>query len=257
MTSRIGVIVPTLNCATTLNWTLTALMSQKDCTVRIIAVDSGSTDGTLDIFSHWGVQVVYEPPGNMYRAINKGIRLIDTEWCTYLNGDDIVFQDSYARLMKHGDAKRADIVYGLCDFIDFEGRFLYPFEAIPVAMLAGFLRSGVMGFAQPAAIFRAPVYRELDGFDEKYRMMADLDFFARAILAGKRFMRLPGSSVAAFRLYDNQLSTRESGNMVREKELFMQRWGRRKRVVGWLALQAWRILNIRNYVIRFLRNSLR
>lgn len=47
----IGVVVPTLNNAKTLEWTLLALKSQEGCRVKIIVVDSGSTDETLAIFT--------------------------------------------------------------------------------------------------------------------------------------------------------------------------------------------------------------
>lgn len=88
----IGVVVPTFNSAKTLEWTLLALKSQEDCRAKVIVVDSGSTDETLEICARHKVRTEYDQPGNMYRAINVGMRLIDTEWVTYLNSDDIAIE---------------------------------------------------------------------------------------------------------------------------------------------------------------------
>ena len=119
---QIGVVVPTLNSAATLTWTLCSLRSQKDVSVEMIVADSGSVaDGTLDICKFWDVRTIYAPPGNMYRAINAGLRQLDTEWVTYLNSDDIVYPQSYARLVARGEEQGASLVYADCDFVDFEG----------------------------------------------------------------------------------------------------------------------------------------
>src|ERR1700676_1116984 len=107
---QIGVVVPTLNSSATLMWTLCALPSQKDVTLEIIVADSGSEDGTLDICTSWDVPTIYVPPGNMYRAINVGLRLMHADWFTYLNSDDLVYPHSYARLLTLGEEKRASLV---------------------------------------------------------------------------------------------------------------------------------------------------
>ena len=90
---EIGVVVRTFNSAETLEWTLLALENQEDCSVKIVVVDSGSSDDTLEICARHKLRTEYEPPGNMYRAINVGMRLLDTEWITYLNSDDIVYRE--------------------------------------------------------------------------------------------------------------------------------------------------------------------
>jgi len=253
---EIGVVVPTFNSAKTLEWALLALNSQEGCRVKIIAVDSGSSDDTLEICDRHKVKTEYDSPGNMYRALNKGMRLLDTEWCTYLNGDDIVYQDSYARLMKYGDTKQADIVYGHCDYINFHGRFLSSLEAVPVAMLAGlFLQSGVMGFAQHAAIFRKVVYEDLKGFSEKYLSIADFDFFSRAVLSGERFERLSPPTVTAFRLHSNQFSRREDKVAEEEIFLFFKEWKVRNPLLGLLSFNMWCFLNAKHYLLRILRNG--
>lgn len=252
---EIGVVVPTLNSAETLEWTLLALKSQEGCRVNIVVVDSGSSDDTLELCARHKVRVEYTPPGNMYRAINVGMGRLDTEWVTYLNSDDIVYRDAYSRLIGLGNRKKADVVYGHSDFMDWTGRFRYSFMAAHPVLLRGLVHSGSLQFSQPAAIFRTVVYEDLKGFSEKYRSIADFDFFARAILTGKKFSRLPFPTVTAFRLYPNQFSHKESGIARDETAHFFQEWKAGHSFMSPFLFWLWRFLNARHYLLRILRNG--
>ncbi len=156
---RIGVVIPTLNSAAFLEWTLLGLRAQRGVDVEIVVADSGSTDGTLDLCRRWDVPVVYEPPGSLYRAVNAGMRsLTALPWVTYVNSDDVVYPDAYARLLARGAQAGADVVYGDADFVDEFGRFLYAYRAAPPALAARLARYGTLGFAQPAAVFRRALF---------------------------------------------------------------------------------------------------
>lgn len=174
--SQLGIVVPTLNSAATLDWTLCALRKQREIATEIVVADSGSEDGTLDICKGWNVPAVFVPPGNMYRAINEGLHQMSMEWITYLNSDDLVYPQSYARMLDLGERQDADAVYGDVDFIDVEGRFRFLVKSPPPSRLAGMFRLDHMGFQPAAAIFRRSVFEELQGFDERYRFIADYDF---------------------------------------------------------------------------------
>lgn len=249
----IGVVVPTLNSAKTLEWTLLSLKKQEGCSVNTIVVDSGSTDETLEICAQYNVRTEYEPPGNMYRAINKGMSLLDTTWITYINSDDIVHQDSYTRLIELGNRKDADVVYGHSDYIDWYGRFIFSSHAPSPILLPYLVHAATLQFVQPSAIFRKVVYEELKGFSEKYRSIADFDFFSRAVLSGKRFRRLSSPTVTGFRLHSQQFSRRENGVAVEEISQFLKEWTSRNPFIGSLSLSLWRLLNVRHYLLRILR----
>src|SRR5580692_7524609 len=82
------VVVPTLNSAATLDWTLMSLTAAGD--IRVIVADSFSTDETPQVCRRWNVELINVPAGNMYKAINAGLRLATTEWLAYVNSDDWV-----------------------------------------------------------------------------------------------------------------------------------------------------------------------
>ena len=250
---KLGVVVPTLNSSATLEWTLCALRGQRDVTPQIIVADSGSNDGTLDICKSWGVPTFYVPPGNMYRAINLGLGKMDTEWITYMNSDDLVYPQSYARMLALGEEQGAAAVYGDVDFVDYEWRFLFVVKTPPPARLAGLFRRDIFGFQPAAAIFRRSVFQELRGFDEQFRLIADYDFYYRLTVSSYKLARVTGPAVAAFRVYASQLSVREATNMLKERDLF-----RKARSVGALPgdlfdVLCWRLQNSPIYLWRLMR----
>lgn len=249
---QIGVVVPTLNSAATLNWTLCSLLSQRDIALKLLVADSGSEDETLEICRKWAAETIHVPPGNMYRAINSGLRQMDTEWVTYLNSDDLVYPHAYARMVAQGEKNCATLVYGDCDFIDAEGRFLFALKAPSPHRLRGLLQHGDFGFIQPAAVYRRNAFQELDGFDERFRYIADYDFFFRLILSGSRIVKLDGDAVAAFRRHPSQLSHQCSEAMAGEWSLFRKSGKVKRSPRSFLDLCSMYFQNTPNYLWRFI-----
>lgn len=252
----IGYVVPTLNSADTLDMTLYSLINQKDVNAEIIVVDSGSTDGTLGICEKWNIKTIYVEPGNMYRAINTGLRMMDTEWLGYINSDDYLYSDSLSRLITKGIEENADIMYGSCDYIDFQGRFLYSFFPPSPNHLTSIVKTGLVGFAQQTSIFRKKIYLELDGFQEEYLYCADLDFFARGIQGGKNFCFLSNPPVACFRIHSNQFSQSRQNEMNQESTKIAKLVTGEPNIIDRLISYNWRLKNFPYYCLRFLRTSL-
>lgn len=253
--ARIGVVVPTLNSAATLDWTLCSLRNQRDITTKIIVADSGSQDGTQEICKRWDVETIYVPPGSMYRAVNEGLRRMDANWLTYLNSDDIVYPHSYARLTGLGEQTQAALVYGDCDYLGYDGRYLFTIKSPAAVRVPGVLRSGIIGFAQPAAIFRRDTFVEIGGFDEGYRHIADYDFFFRLTFSGRKLAKLPHPSVAAFRLHPEQLSTREAPVVREELNRFRQAHGPNASGRSFYDTLLWRLQNCPVYLRRLIRHG--
>lgn len=252
----ISCVVPTLNSASTLDQTLLSLKTQRAVCVNLVVADSGSEDETLEICRRWGVRTIYAEPGNMYRAINAALSQCQSDWLAYLNSDDWLYPDSFARLIGSAKSSNADIVYGNCDYSDGVGRFIYSFGAAKPEQLMPLLRLGRMGFAQPATIFRRQTYQCLQGFDESYRFKADVDFFIRAIKAESRFDYLNGPPVACFRVHEQQLSNQKRGLIEEEGARIFGAPDMRLRVADWAVLAQWRLKNLPHYMIRGARESL-
>jgi glycosyltransferase involved in cell wall biosynthesis len=251
--AHVGVVVPTLNSAATLDWTLCALRNQRGISTEIIVADSGSVDGTLEICKKWSVPVTYVPPGNIYRAINLGLRQLQTEWVAELNSDDFVHPHSYSRLVACGEQQRVDLVYGDCDFVDAEGRFLFTDRSAPQSRSKGIFRCGRFGFQPMAAVFRKRAFDDLGGFDEKYSLVADADFFSRLVLSGRPVAKVNAPAVAAFRLHERELSVWFAAEMAIEKKLRRSALPRPS-VRDFFDLAYWRLQNLPSHLINLFKH---
>jgi GT2 family glycosyltransferase len=139
--------------------------------------------------------------------------------------------------------------------MDYEGRFLFMVKAPPPRRVAGMVRlstrfNGRLGFKQPAAIYRRSAFQELGGFDERYRLIADYDFFFRLVMSGRRVAKLERPTVAAFRLHAAQLSGRESSNLRGEMEAFQKASNVKASPFDWFDELYWRLQNSPIYVWR-------
>lgn len=248
----IGVVVPTLNSAKTLRFTLESLVGQIGVQVEVVVADSASTDGTLELCRDFGVRTIYVPKGNMYRAVNAGLIELRHDWVTYLNSDDVVRPDAYKCLIEKGVRKAADVAYGDCDHIDENNNCFDHRYSAPLAIIGGLLKGRIMPFAQPCCIFRKALYEKLGGFDERFRLDADLDFIGRAYAAGAVFCRL-SQSVAGFRVHAAQLSTLEKEVATAELSMLRYPAALRNGLPPAVALLAWRLQN----VVRLLQKAVR
>lgn len=247
-------VVPTLNSGKTLNLTLYSLRSQENIKIDIIVVDSGSSDDTLEICQRWKVKIIYAEAGNIYRAINVGLRHSQADWLGYINSDDWLYSNSVERLIKEGEKKQADFVYGKCDYTDEKGRFLFSrYPAHPQQILPIF-KQGIFPIDQQSCLFRRSLYEQLQGFDETYQLVADADFVIRALQNGAKFAVLSKSSLACFRQHSQQLSKQKLALILEERKRVRENldpFTPRDYLTG---IQ-WRIKNFPHYLIRFLRPS--
>ncbi len=253
-TLDLGIAVPTLNCMATLGHTLESLRPLRDKGARVVVADSFSTDGTFEYARQNADEVIQVPKGNMYAAINAGLRRLPNQWLTYINGDDILYADAIEEMLTQSNAI-CDVCYGEIDFIDWSGRFLHNWHSAPPADFPLLFSRTVLPMAQMGTLFRQEVFQRMNGFSEKFRYAADFDFFRRACEAGFKFHKHSGRTVAAFRLHHNQFSQRnldimfnEASNSVSDGNMRIPRWR------SWFALQRFRLRNWDAYLVRVLRS---
>lgn len=254
MTS-LDIVTPTLNSEEYILSTLISLGSCSDRRINHIIVDSYSSDSTVDIAHANGIRVLRYPPGNMYSAINFGLEHGSSDWCAYINSDDLIYLDNVASAISDIE-DNVDIVYGNADYIDSIGRFLHYWRAPAPASLGYLLKSRIMPFPQQTMIFRRRVFEELGGFCNRYRYSADFDFVLRAYLAGYRFKKYHGGPMAAFRLHPGQISANKVTDMRNEgsdalwSNLNCRPSRARRALCTFLFLRS---INVDSYLIRVLR----
>lgn len=249
----LAVVIPALNSAETIAATLASVSQLPAPEVRVLVVDSGSADATLSLCQRYAVRTAYCPPGNMYQAVNHGLQAGSSQWCAYLNSDDLLYPRAFLRMLRWAVASEADIVYAGADFIDADGRYLHNMPPPPPALLPYLFQAGTLPFSQPACIFRRRAYELLNGFDESFKYSSDFDFYRRALLRPFRFARFGTEPVAAFRLSPGQASSLHSSEMALEHQRAVSTVTLRSPLASHAAAWLWRLASFWSYIDRTAR----
>jgi GT2 family glycosyltransferase len=206
---QVTVITPTLGRSRWLDQTVAsvaAFRSARDALGHTLVAPSDRVGALTARYPE--VMVVPEPKtgGGLYEAVNYGARINSGwQWLTYLNDDDRL-QPGFERLLDAARQAEADIIYGRVSYIDDQGRALgsFPVEARP-RRLAALMRAGIPPLTQQGTLIGRDCFDRLGGFDPRYRLAADYDFWVRAVVNGAAFVHIPAHA-GSFRLRADQLS---------------------------------------------------
>ncbi|ORE91088.1 family 2 glycosyl transferase [Stappia sp. 22II-S9-Z10] len=106
---RVSVLLLTFNEAANLPTVLAQLISFDD----IVAVDSGSTDDTLDLLARHGVRVLNRPFDDFARQRNFGLDegALRHEWVLHLDADEVLTPDFITALEALAPSEELDAYY--------------------------------------------------------------------------------------------------------------------------------------------------
>jgi hypothetical protein len=153
-------------------------------------------------------EVVVDPGGGMYAAINAGLDAVrDWRAFTYINDDDLLLP-AFAGIMAGVARAREEsaMIYGRVRLIDGEGRRLgsVPVSRIPFQNRALYAER-LEPVYQHGTVVTRKAWEEVGGFDARLRFCGDSDYLARLCVARVR-CEFVGGEVAAFRLRPGQLT---------------------------------------------------
>jgi hypothetical protein len=191
--------------------------------------------------------------GGIYGAINAGLRAArprsEWRWFTYINDDDCLLPGFGPALL--GATPGTDVLYGDVDLIDETGALI---SRITVAKdprwIPDLLHQGISPLMQQGLALRRETVERLQGFDLRYRLCADLDFWVRAFCGGARFRYHPGP-VARFRLRAGQLSADTERTRVEQDEIVARHLPGRGSALSRLTTRSlYRLVNLPRYLER-------
>ena len=145
--------------------------------------DGASTDGTMNLLRELetktpGMRVVSEPDTGIYNALNKGLRDAKGEWFYVLGCDDFISHPAVLdRII--AESRTFDIVASPVESGGKPGQFQSKRDLKWILWTMPYCHQGI--------VMRTAVCRDLGGFDETYRVVADYDMLWKAHAAGLRF----------------------------------------------------------------------
>ncbi len=105
----VTIVIPVYNRAKVVERTLQSVEAQTFRPLRIILVDNGSTDGSLDILRRWKseaetptfrIDIIEEPEKGAAAARNTGLAAVESEWTMFFDCDNAMRPDHVASAME-------------------------------------------------------------------------------------------------------------------------------------------------------------
>jgi hypothetical protein len=163
------------------------------------------------------LEMVTDEGAGPYAALSRGL-VAGGDWdaFTWINDDDTLVAEgvdkAWAGLLRNDGA---DVFYGRVSYMDVNGRNLGP---LPVCRhpqrLPALFAAALPALTQQGTLVRRRLAEQLGGFDPRYALAGDFDYWARALKLAAMFCHVP-ELVARYRLHRGQLSS-DLGRLDRE-----------------------------------------
>jgi glycosyltransferase involved in cell wall biosynthesis len=182
--------------------------------VEHVVIDGGSTDRTVDILRRYPHLVwTSEPDDGQSDAINKGFARARGDIVAWLNADDTYTRSAIRQAVEflngHPDV---GLVYGDCDLLDVEGRFLSRLKGRPFD-LRGYLLFD-FEIAQPSTFFRRRVIDRVGGVDPRLHLAMDFEYWVR--IARNFRLEYTPQTWSAYRIHPEAKTSARIREMLRD-----------------------------------------
>ena len=273
MNSDASFVIPVFNGERYLGEAIQSCLDQTLMPQSIIVVDDASTDGTANIIRSFAatypdivMPVFREKNGGRSLARNSGIEKVSTEYCLFLDADDLAEPNRVERQVAFME-RNPDVFASssFVSYIDEKGRSFSKgkLDVLTREQFANQMKNDeVIGFFTSATIVRTSVFRK-EGilFREVFRQAQDMDLWNRiserhVILAQPEYLsryRIHGGSVTNRKYYRSRLfyeyvrdcmRRRRHGEGERSWEAFQEAWRSRP---FWQKFSSWRKTTAKKY----------
>lgn len=193
----ISVITIVYNNVEMIEKTIKSLLGQGYPSIEYIVIDGGSTDGTVDIIQKYEHGIDYflsEKDQGIYYAMNKGLRKSSGKWVYFLNCGDFFYASDVLSSIKPYLSGDASIIHFNCSVRDSRGNEInvrrFPNQVHQLRKWP---------CIQHQSVFcKRSLMEDLSGFDIRWKLLGDYDFFVRAYLREVKFEFYPELKVAIY-----------------------------------------------------------
>lgn len=226
----VSIVIPVYNGSNYMAEAIDSALAQTYDNIEVIVVNDGSKDeGKSDeIARGYGDKIRYFPKenGGSSSALNEGIKNMQGQWFSWLSHDDLYYKDKVKNqveylnnLIDSGVAEEdlyKHILFTACDFINGEGKLIKKsrFEnekalSDKISALKGneylICEPTKYNFYGCGCLINKKAFDEVGGFDEKLRLINDLDMWYRLYAGGFKLHYMP-EALTIGRIHKGQIS---------------------------------------------------
>jgi glycosyltransferase involved in cell wall biosynthesis len=189
MSQNISIITPTFNSEKTIRRTIESILLQISPPNEYIVIDNISSDSTISIVKSYtdlfnsikiNLIIIIERDNGIYDAINKGIKLSNSEWIGIVNSDDFLEDSALINFDILSQQKEHTVLHGnIYMFSDLSKKILHK----PLNNL-----SNSMFLFHPSMLTTKKTYEFVGLYNTNYSLSADFDWILRARNKGVSFI---------------------------------------------------------------------
>jgi glycosyltransferase involved in cell wall biosynthesis len=229
MSPRVSVVIPVYNAEVWIATTLTSVCEQTYYHeyLDVVLVDDGSTDQSIAIAESILRQfsftycIIRTNNGGPSRARNLGWRQAQGEWIQFLDADDLLHNRKITLQMIPAIdlSGQIAVIYSSWQRIALADQTWSPvgtpvIPTVDIDPIADLLRPDNF-IATGSQLFRRNWLERVDGFDERYWLIEDVNLLLRVAIEGGKFQYVPSEApLFYYRQQKNSLSHRDQTEFV-------------------------------------------
>lgn len=226
----VSIVIPVYNGSNYMAEAIDSALSQTYDNIEIVVVNDGSKDdGKSDeIARGYGDKIRYfsKENGGSSSALNEGIKNMRGQWFSWLSHDDLYYKDKvkkqveYLNVLLDSGIVEEDlwkhILFTATDFINGEGKLIkkskFENEKALSEKISAFSGNEYLiceptkyNFYGCGCLINKRAFDEVGGFDEKLRLINDIDMWQRLYRGGFKLHYMP-EALTVGRIHKGQIS---------------------------------------------------
>jgi glycosyltransferase involved in cell wall biosynthesis len=224
---KISIVIPAYNASNYLAEAIDSALAQTYSNYEIIVVNDGSKDdgATERVALSYGdkIRYFYKENGGSSSALNVGIENMTGEWFSWLSHDDLYMPEKLEKQIEYINFLNIDpseiskhVFFAASELIDAEGHVIRPYDAKKAMAMSRKLESvphnGHLiceptehNFHGCSCLIHRDAFKDVGCFDEKLRLLNDIDLWFRFYSSGYKVHYIPASLVQG-RVHGAQVS---------------------------------------------------
>ena len=196
---KISIITVCYNAANCIEKAINSALLQTYNNIEYVIIDGKSTDGTLDIINNYREKIsafISEKDNGIYDAMNKGIQIATGDVIYFLNSDDTLYDECVIQdvVKEFERTKGLSLLYGNVIYEDKKD------NRRETRNFGHITRSNIIheNLCHQAVFAKHALFKDIGGFDLKYKINADYDWLLKVFLSKKYSIKYFDSIVAIF-----------------------------------------------------------
>lgn len=189
-----SIITVCFNSENTIENTIKSVLNQNSTSYEYIIIDGGSKDDTIKIANKHReelgerLKIISEPDEGPYDAMNKGMKIARGKLLCFLNSDDILEENILNEVLEfYKKNDFYDIYYGDVLYEENDARDNIIRTHIKAKENIEKIKKGMI-FCHQSSFVKKEIIIELNGFNNKYKIAADWEFFLRCYKNNAKFI---------------------------------------------------------------------